>query len=295
MFAEIIGFLMRTENTFLSRLYSISGLKKSPAFVVRHGLSGYARQPSRRHGNPLPPFRSGSFPPERLTRQPSLSIIFHEETSGRRFRRHTAVSSVLKRPAADVLLPAAFTAGKERFCMIQQLITPNLVLRKARDGDLDSIWQNVWSDGRIAGTMLWKVTETREDAVQRLERTKNYQASNDAFFVCLKETDEPIGFAGLRETAPGEFEETGICIAVRFQKRGFGREVLGALVDLAFRRLGGHRFIYGCFHENTASAAVCKSCGFVYTHSEKAVRDWDGYEYLCDFYELTDYGKEPGS
>ena len=176
--------------------------------------------------------------------------------------------------------------------MTEQLTTPNLVLRKAKDSDLDSIWQNVWNDPKIAATMLWKVTETREEAADRLDRTKNYQASNDAFFVCLKDTDEPIGFGGIREIAPGEYEETGICIAARFQRRGFGKEVLDALVGLAFRRLGGHRFKYGCFHENAASAALCKSCGFAYTHSEQCVRDWDGYEYLCDFYELTDCGKE---
>ena len=171
--------------------------------------------------------------------------------------------------------------------MTEQLATPHLVLRKARDEDLEPVWKNIWADREIARMMLWKPTETRKEALQRLERTKNYQGSNTAFFVCLKETDEPVGFAGIQETAPGEYEETGICIARRFQRRGYGKEVLDALIELVFDQLKGHRFQYGCFHENTPSAALCRSRGFVYSHSETRIRDWDGYEYLCDFYELV--------
>ena len=170
--------------------------------------------------------------------------------------------------------------------MIERLETPRLVLRKARESDLEAIWRSVWSDGRLAGTMLWAPTATPEEARSRMARTLAYQAKNDAFFVCLKETDQPIGFAGLREIAPGEFEETGVCIAFDYQRRGYGKEVLNALLELAFDRCSGRRFLYGCFHENEASAALAKSCGFVYIHSKPMTRDWDGYEYLCDFYEL---------
>jgi hypothetical protein len=46
--------------------------------------------------------------------------------------------------------------------------------------------------------------------VERLKRTMVYQSQHPAFFVCLKETDEPVGFAGMREEEPGVYEETGI-------------------------------------------------------------------------------------
>lgn len=170
--------------------------------------------------------------------------------------------------------------------MIERLETPRLILRKAGDGDLEPIWKNVWSDAALAERMLWTPTPTLEEARARLERTKAYQAQFNAFFVCLKETDEPIGFAGFRELGPGEYEESGVCIARAWQNRGFGKETLRALVSLAFDELGGARFVCGCFRENAPSAAVIKSCGFVYTHSEKLLREWDGYAYLCDFYEL---------
>lgn len=170
---------------------------------------------------------------------------------------------------------------------IHQLTTPHLVLRKARKGDLESIWKNVWSDQELSKTMLWPPCPSMEEAQIRLESILPYHAQNDAFFVCLRETDEAIGFAGIQETAPGKFEETGLCIARRFQGMGYGREMLQALIHLAFEVRGGKCFFYACFHENAASAALCQGCGFAYSHSERGIRSHDGYAYLCDYYRLN--------
>ena len=170
--------------------------------------------------------------------------------------------------------------------MFERIETERLILRKAEARDLELIWRRVWRDERLAATMLWTPTKTLEEAAARLERTIAYQADNCAWFVCLKETDEPIGFGGMREIEPGIWDETGLCIAKDWQVRGYGKEMLRALLDLAFRKLGGQRFLYSCFHGNEASAALCKSCGFVYTHSSEDVRQRDGYEYLCDHFEL---------
>ncbi len=170
--------------------------------------------------------------------------------------------------------------------MIDRIETERLILRKAEERDLDLIWSRVWRDERLAATMLWTPTLTRADAQARLARTMAYQRDNYGYFVCLKETDEPIGFGGVRELEPGVWDETGLCIAVDWQGRGCGRELLRALIGLVFDRLGGRRFLYSCFRGNTASAALCRSCGFVYTHSDPGVRERDGFAYLCDHYEL---------
>ena len=63
----------------------------------------------------------------------------------------------------------------------RKILTEDLVLRKAEDSDLDDIFRNIWSDEKIAETMLWEATKTREEAVQRMEKTKAYQSDNDAF------------------------------------------------------------------------------------------------------------------
>ena len=110
--------------------------------------------------------------------------------------------------------------------MIDRMETKRLILRKARKDDLEMIWRNVWNDERIARTMLWEPVKSREQAIERMNKTLTIHESSYAYFVCLKETDEPIGFAGIKPTSPGEFEETGICIANDYQNQGYGKEVL---------------------------------------------------------------------
>ena len=86
---------------------------------------------------------------------------------------------------------------------MDRIETKNLVLRKAKESDLDAIYRNIWSDSSVAETMMWKPTENYKEAVRlfgkeavdRMKRTMVYQSQYPAFFVCLKETDEPIGFA----------------------------------------------------------------------------------------------------
>lgn len=169
---------------------------------------------------------------------------------------------------------------------MERLETKNLVLRKATEKDLDAIWKNIWQDDSIAKWMYWQPTKTHEDAVDRLERTIAYQASNHAYFVCLKETDEAIGFAGIKEVEPQVFEESGICVATKYQNRGYGKEILKALMELAFVEFGGEKFVYACMHDNERSRKVCRKFGFHYSYSKEEVRQWDGAQFVNDFYYL---------
>lgn len=169
---------------------------------------------------------------------------------------------------------------------MDRIETKNLVLRKARLSDLEAIYENIWSDKSVAETMMWKPTECYEEAVDRLKRTMVYQSQHPAFFVCLKETDEPIGFAGMREEEPGVYEETGICVAVKYQNRGFGKEILGALLELTFVHYEGERFIYAFMQHNIRSKNVCLSHGFQYAGQGEEIREWDQKPHLCEYYAL---------
>ena len=169
---------------------------------------------------------------------------------------------------------------------MDRIETKNLVLRKAKESDLDAIYRNIWSDSSVAETMMWKPTGSYEEAVDRLKRTLLYQSQYPAFFVCLKETDEPIGFAGMREAEPGVYEETGICVAVKCQNRGFGKEILGALLELAFVHYEGDRFIYAFMQHNIRSKNVCLRHGFQYLGKGIEVREWDQKEHTCEYYYL---------
>ena len=169
---------------------------------------------------------------------------------------------------------------------MERIETKNLVLRKATENDLEAIWKNIWQDESIARWMYWQPTKAYEDAVDRLQRTIRYQSENYAYFVCLKEIDEAIGFAGIKEVEPNVFEESGICVATKCQNLGYGTEILQALMKLAFEEFGGEKFIYACMHENERSRKVCQKFGFHYSHSQEEVRQWDGAQFVNDFYYL---------
>ena len=170
--------------------------------------------------------------------------------------------------------------------MINKLITKNLILRKANINDLDSIYNNVWKDKSIADNMLWKVINTKEEARDRIKKIINYQKDNYAYFICLKKTNEAIGFAGIVEKEPNIYSEHGICIATKYQHLGYGKEVVQALINLAFKELNGKRFIYSCFNTNEKSRKLCQSLGFKYLESKEEIRKHDNMKYIADYYYL---------
>ena len=170
--------------------------------------------------------------------------------------------------------------------MIKEIITNNLILRKAKLNDLDEIFNNVWKHKELAKYMLWKPNKTIEEAKDRLERTLNYQKDHDAFFITLKETGEVIGFAGVFEKEKGIYEDTGLCISGKCHRKGYGRETIRALEKLIFDYHKGKRFIYSCQKPNIPSKKLAISLGFIYSHSLPQIRDYDNYHYICEYYNL---------
>lgn len=164
--------------------------------------------------------------------------------------------------------------------------TKDLILRKGRFSDWKAMYQNVWRHPETARYMLWDVTESEADARSRMERTVAFQSAHPGTFtVEEQQSGQAIGFAGLNEISPGVWEETGIAIGPAFTGRGYGKQIVNALVAYAFEKQNGERFVYAARSQNAASIALAKSCGFVYTHSESRVDPRNGAEYTLNFYE----------
>ena len=159
-----------------------------------------------------------------------------------------------------------------------------IILRKAKIEDLDSMWNNIWQDKELAKYMLWKPVENIEEAKIRLQKTIDYQKSNLAFYICFEDTNEVIGFLGAIDTGNGVFEDTGICIAGKYQGKGYGKQALKLLLKMIFEDLGGKEFIYSCFEDNIKSQKLCESLGFEYKYSKQNIRKWDGLNYTAKYY-----------
>lgn len=158
----------------------------------------------------------------------------------------------------------------------ETLTGEHIVLRKARESDWRSMWAEVWGDEAVYRWMLFTPTLTEDEAVARCLRSMEYQKGRYAWFVALRDTDEAVGLCAMKEESPGHFEESGICVGTKHQGKGYGREIVALLLDLAFSQLGAEDFRYGYFRDNVRSKKLAESFGFRYDRSETMTRPWDG-------------------
>lgn len=165
--------------------------------------------------------------------------------------------------------------------------TKDLILRKAVFEDWKAMYENVWSREETAKYMLWNVTRSEEDARERMERTIAYQKNNPGGFnICEKESGTPIGFAGMKEIEPGVYEDTGIALGPDYVGRGYGKQVLNALVEMAFTQWGANEFVCSCRAQNEASRRLQLACGFTFSHTEDREDPRTGEPYVLEFYKL---------
>ena len=156
------------------------------------------------------------------------------------------------------------------------LIGDHIVLRKAKEEDYRSMQKHVWGDEEVYRWMLFQPALTETEAIERCHRSIQYQKDHLAWFVALKDTDEAVGLCAIKETEPGHYEEAGICIGTAFQGKGYGKEIVSLLLNLAFLKLGAKDVRYGYFQDNVKSKKVAEHFGFVYDRSEEMIRPWDG-------------------
>ena len=162
--------------------------------------------------------------------------------------------------------------------------TRDLILDKARFEDWEDMYRNVWSRPETARYMLWQVTASEEEAKARMERTIAWQREHDVWLVREKPSGQAIGWAGLAEASPGVWQETSIALGPEFVGRGYGRQILQLLMDIA-RSRGGTEFRCSARSENTASKALITSCGFTLASEGPCVDQRDGRPYVLEVYE----------
>lgn len=166
------------------------------------------------------------------------------------------------------------------------LETSDLILKKAEWSDWADIYHNLWCHEESAKYMLWNVTRSETEALDRIDRTLRFQKDHEhAYFVYEKKTGRAIGFAGMIELEPGVFEDIGVAVGPDFTGKGYGTQILGVLVDEA-RRCGAHKFIGTCRKQNIASHRLQMRCGFQFSHDEDRVDPRDGSPYVLEFNEL---------
>lgn len=164
--------------------------------------------------------------------------------------------------------------------------TNRLFLKHPNFSDWEGMYRNLWRHGESAKYMLWNVTTSEEEAQERMRRSIAFQEGKPAWFVYEKSSGEPIGFAGFCEIGEGVFEDTGIAVGPAFIGKGYGKEILNLLTEIAKTEYGAIRFVASCRSENLASRKMILGCGFRFTHQEDRIDRRNGASYFLEFYDL---------
>ena len=164
--------------------------------------------------------------------------------------------------------------------------TPDLILDKGKLSDWKDMYYNVWRHPESARYMLWSPTTNEHDAPARMERTIAFQKEHDTYLVHEKATGKAIGFAGVEKVADGIYEEAGICLGPDYVGKGYGRQILRALIQYCKERHGAVEFRYTTRAENVASVALARSFGFTLTGEETRIDERDGQSYRWLQYSL---------
>lgn len=178
--------------------------------------------------------------------------------------------------------------------MYELLIGKNIILRHAKEDDYKSLLENVWGDEEVYKWMLYTPTLTIEDAILRNHRSMEYQKTHYAYYIALKDSDEAIGLCSIKEYEENRYEESGICIGKKYQGKGYGKEVVSLLLDLAFNKLNAKDFRYGYFINNIKSKKLADYFNFKYSETEEFIRPWDKEKKIIELCLLTkeDYEKD---
>lgn len=164
------------------------------------------------------------------------------------------------------------------------LETKDLIIKQAEQKDWKDMYYNLWRHAESTKYMLWKVTSSEEEAQIRMKKSIAWQETHPySWGVYEKVSGQAIGFAGMTEVETGVYEDTGIALGPDFVGKGYGKQIVNAMVDYARDELGAKKMVLSCRSKNIASKKLQESCGFTYSHSEDRVDPRTNEAYVLEF------------
>jgi [ribosomal protein S5]-alanine N-acetyltransferase len=144
----------------------------------------------------------------------------------------------------------------------------HLGFRTWRADDFD-LALRLWSDAEVTRYIGGPYSEdrVRERLVREISNMADYQVQYWPVFLLSDDTN--IGCCGLSPYKVDErVYEIGIHLHTAFQKQGYAREAVLAVMEYTFRKVGAKALFAGHHPENERSRHFIKQLGFHYTHDE---------------------------
>lgn len=146
--------------------------------------------------------------------------------------------------------------------------TPRLVLRRAREEDLEPLLLS-WADPESTRYMSEKpdirgfLEKVIADMAVKAPGDQDLGGPWYQYIVERREDGALVGDLGAGFGIPGERQvELGYRILPAHQRRGYGREAVAALIDHLIEDHSIHRFVAVAASLNSASCALLRSLGF---------------------------------
>lgn len=160
--------------------------------------------------------------------------------------------------------------------------TKRCLVRESMPADVESFYR-IYRDKSVTAYM----EDLFQDKEAELAYIREYIEKIYGFYgfgmwtVCLRETGEVIGRAGLSVREGFEEPELGYVIGKKWQRQGIATEVCRAILDYGRDELGFTQVRALMHPENTASKGLCRKLGFSYTGEVEAEGEvYSGYAVL---------------
>ena len=165
--------------------------------------------------------------------------------------------------------------------------TKDLLLDKGKIDEWKSMYENVWKHEETAKYLMWEAAQTEEAGYEMTRGYLEFQDATPAAYVVYEKASKTlIGYAGMRETDKGVFEDSGIAVGPSYTGKGYGKQILYALLRQAFEELGAQKFVYSCWAENIPSNRLAQAAGLRLSHSEEATDQRSGKAFIMNYYEM---------
>ena len=183
-----------------------------------------------------------------------------------------------------------------RFVEFHEIQTERLLLRKLRLEDVYEYYERLFGDADVSRYMLFDPHQDISESLESLQRKLDKYEQGNFYCWGITEKDED-SLIGLIELLRFEEKDNSCSFAYmlgcNYWNRGYGTEVLKAVIRFAFEELEVERILVDHMTQNAASGKVMRKAGMKHIGTEAGKYEKIGIRYDAEVYELRNE-RRPG-
>lgn len=146
----------------------------------------------------------------------------------------------------------------------KMLCSQRCYLRKLEISDSQQLFENVYSDPKVAGYMSWNLYNNVTEVENYLSKWQEHYKQNECYWgVFLKENNELIGTVYLYdENAGAEVGFISYCFGSKFWGNGYATETVKVVLQYGFNDIGYNNITTFVAKSNIRSQNVLSRLGF---------------------------------